>query len=1316
MKTYLYFRPLGFVIAGFIILFGSAGLFAQSITVLDCGSRYSTNICPSAIKASQRNELAANPPGDASGDGILSPMDVALIKQHILGAEFLDAPAILRADANQNGKTDVGDVIYVQQHPSPAVIKDTTIFLDDITSLTVVSVNLPEILIHWTGAGDPPFQVGHIISGTRPVGFLRRVKSFDIYGAELAVQTLDATLTEALDSGWFSATMDMNGAEPDKAAASLPGAPHLLSTADGLYWDLSGSTLFQSANFDLTMPEGFIRFDPDIDVDWDIGGTWVPPFVTLDYFYFGAESDLEVEIDLEMKVKEGLTLNKSFDIPGLKASKRFSAGYVEGYVEAKIVGKIEVVGEVSTTVRTGFYSRMDVGYNVEYIRGGWTTRKWKYFELYGKPVEVEIVEGGVTVRATIAPVLSMIFYEVVGPTISFEPYLKFAGTGQVLPPLVKATLSTGFDIVFGISFRIFDATLFDLTFATWKVWGPEVLWSKTLVNSIAIDVTPDGGEWDLTGPAHYHGSGDRLGVNAIINPPPGVYTLTCLDNMPGFNPPPFTFTRTLTANQSVTFRPSWIEGDNGVVIIDASPNSGTWKLEGPPSFGVILGLGDRKGESALIDAPPGNYKLTCFDSIPKAFPPASQQKTLLPGGSAEFDAAWTFADILTMIPVPPDTFTMGRRDDGDDGTSGADNELPRHEVMLSGFEIGKFEVTNAEYCDVLNTALGMDYLQNSSWEPYTGGDVFMRGNLLLAITSPHCQIEYLGEPVNAFVSETRDGQPMDDHPVCGVTWNGAIAFCNWLSEREGLTPVYSYSIWDKLNFQSGGYRLPSEAEWERAAAWDGAKHWIYGFMNDVIDYGNQCNYIYMNPMGLISDPRTSPVGWFNGINVSPNGGIPTVDSPSPSGCYDMSGNLREWCQDNHDPLYCEDFQVDPVEYYGSSVHVLRGGNWRDSSPYVRTASRSSADAPYQDDTIGFRVARTMGPVVTPTPTPSPSPTPAINYQDMISIEAGTFTMGRRDDGADATGGVDELPRHEVTLSAYEIAPYEVTNNQYCEVLNWALGQGLLENSTGGAYDGGDVYHGATLLLKVDDDDFICEHPPCQIEFHRGAFRSKTQRGMWGGCAWGFWLDYPMGNHPVVMVTWHGAVAYCNWTSQRDGLTPAYDLSTWELITPVTGGYRLPTEAEWERAAAWDGAKHWIYGYLNDTMDYTADVGRCNFANINPFRFDFFSGCYFTPYTVPSGWYDGVNISPQDNVQTVDSPSPVGCYDMTGNVDEWCQDWYGSDYYTGDPVTNPPGPATGEQRVVRGGSFSTWMDGCRTADRSSATPGWAMGTIGFRVAR
>ncbi len=330
----------------------------------------------------------------------------------------------------------------------------------------------------------------------------------------------------------------------------------------------------------------------------------------------------------------------------------------------------------------------------------------------------------------------------------------------------------------------------------------------------------------------------------------------------------------------------------------------------------------------------------------------------------------------------------------------------------------------------------------------------------------------------------------------------------------------------------------------------------------------------------------------------------------------------------------------------------------------------------------------------------------IHVGEMVSVPAGTFTMGRTDRGDDATCEYcpDELPRHEVTLSAYQIGKYDVTNQEYADILNWALARGYLKNESGAAYDGGYVYAANEVLVPAS-------YPVCQITYSGSQFSYRSRTGLPGT------TTYSMALHPVVGVTWYGAAMYCNWLSMSQGLTPCYDINNW-TCNFAANGYHLPTEAQWERAAAWDTAanKHWIYGFMSDTL---TGKNRCNHDDdsssdfgglVNPL------GLTDYPYTSPVGWFNGLNVSPNGSIPTVNSPSPVGCYDMSGNAWQWCNDWYAT--YTSEAVADPQGPSSGSLRVLRGGGWYIGGSACRSAYRIQYDPSDTDSyfQFGFRLAR
>jgi formylglycine-generating enzyme required for sulfatase activity len=192
------------------------------------------------------------------------------------------------------------------------------------------------------------------------------------------------------------------------------------------------------------------------------------------------------------------------------------------------------------------------------------------------------------------------------------------------------------------------------------------------------------------------------------------------------------------------------------------------------------------------------------------------------------------------------------------------------------------------------------------------------------------------------------------------------------------------------------------------------------------------------------------------------------------------------------------------------------------------------------------------------------------------------------------------------------------------------------------------------------------------------------------------------DQPVTRVTWNDAVEYCNWLSERDSLPAAYEKrdDTYVLKRPVTIGYRLPTEAEWEYAARYAAPGEFRRFAWGDALPFTNDVGNVagsETGNSLPASLQGYRDDY--PVVAPVGKF---------------KPTPLGLHDMSGNVSEWIDDYYLS-YVDPVPVIDPLGPQDGTRHVVRGASWKSasvtelrlaWRDG---ADSDSST-------IGFRVVR
>ncbi len=184
-------------------------------------------------------------------------------------------------------------------------------------------------------------------------------------------------------------------------------------------------------------------------------------------------------------------------------------------------------------------------------------------------------------------------------------------------------------------------------------------------------------------------------------------------------------------------------------------------------------------------------------------------------------------------------------------------------------------------------------------------------------------------------------------PVESVTWLQAVTFCNSLSEREGLPSVYAFEEeqWSVVDLHNGGYRLPTEAEWEYACrAGTVSRYWQGELLTS-----KDANFDARKP--LPDTPRASSPG-----EPVPVGSYP----PNPWGLFDMHGNVAEWCWD----YYAEDYPesaTDPVGPPSGAMRVYRGGSWFNSALFCRTATRNRLPEDAQRDFVGFRVVRSITP-------------------------------------------------------------------------------------------------------------------------------------------------------------------------------------------------------------------------------------------------------------------------------------------------------------------------------------------------------------------
>jgi formylglycine-generating enzyme len=270
---------------------------------------------------------------------------------------------------------------------------------------------------------------------------------------------------------------------------------------------------------------------------------------------------------------------------------------------------------------------------------------------------------------------------------------------------------------------------------------------------------------------------------------------------------------------------------------------------------------------------------------------------------------------------------------------------------------------------------------------------------------------------------------------------------------------------------------------------------------------------------------------------------------------------------------------------------------------------------------------------------------------MVLIPAGSFQMG----DAFSEGAVYELPVHSVEVSAFYLEKYEVSKGLWDRVKTWS-------STNGYSFD------------------------------NEGSGKAT--------------------NHPVQTINWYDMVKWCNARSEMEGRAPSYytDVGLTQVYKsgqaePYVNwhaGYRLPTEAEWEKAARGGATGHRFPWSNVDTISHS----QANYYSDASYSYDvsptrgynpaFVDGVM--PYTSPVGSF---------------APNGYGLYDISGNVWEWCWDWAGN--YPSTPETDPRGPDTGSTRVGRGGNWNYYAEHCRDSYRYGNPPTDTATNIGFRCA-
>ena len=604
---------------------------------------------------------------------------------------------------------------------------------------------------------------------------------------------------------------------------------------------------------------------------------------------------------------------------------------------------------------------------------------------------------------------------------------------------------------------------------------------------------------------------------------------------------------------------------------------------------------------------------------------------------------------IEMLLVPAGTFTMGCSASTQYGCNS--DESPTHQVTLSAFYMGRYEVTQAQWTAKMGS--------NPSY--------FM--------------------PANGYSSDTTK-------PVERVSWN-MIAAAGGFNSLTGL-------------------RLPTEAEWEYAyrAGTTTAFHSFPGYTSGTND-----------------DTLLGNIAWYSGNNGalgSSTYGTKAVGGKLANGLglHDMAGNVFEWCQDWYSSTYYASSPLtNPTGSTTGSYRLLRGGRWSGNSDSCRASLRDSDPPASISYYIGFRVARTADIIYISSVTPNSGATAGgtaititgANLTGAISVTVGgiaatsVVVVSSTSITAVTPAGTAGAKSVAVTTpdgTATAENAFTFVAPPWYTVLEQAPNPAVVTDAT--------LQNAITasgLPWRIRDNSSNIE----MLLVPAGTFTMGCSPSTQYGCGSD---EAPTHQVTLTQAFYMGRyeVTQAQWTAKM-GSNPSYfvpangyssdtakpvEQVSWYMIASTGGfmsvtGLRLPTEAEWEFAYR-AGTTTAFHSYAAQPNGFNDDTLLGNIA-----------------------WYSGNNGASGSSTYGTKAvggklANGLGLHDMSGNVWEWCQDWYSSTYYASSPLTNPTGPTTGTNRLLRGGSCFNFSYYFRASLRVPVNSGNVDYGVGFRAVR
>jgi len=610
-------------------------------------------------------------------------------------------------------------------------------------------------------------------------------------------------------------------------------------------------------------------------------------------------------------------------------------------------------------------------------------------------------------------------------------------------------------------------------------------------------------------------------------------------------------------------------------------------------------------------------------------------------------------------------------------------------------------------------------------------------------------------------------------PVCGVAWWEALAWCNERSKSEGLPECYSLAGCNEREPGNGmqcesvtvlaedenpllceGYRLPTEAEWEYAAR-AGTSTALYN------------GALTVDPESCDLDPALDAIGWYCG-NDEERPGYVGLKEPNAWGFHDMIGNVWEWVWDRYAADYYHERALllggavdeSPLGPESGSGRVARGGTWDRRAQYCRSASRANFSPLTGALFQGLRPARSVLADITCDGGADCDDANACTvdecregacYASPAQCDDGNECTADRCDGLD--GCVFEAVGDETPCDAGDGDGSGLCSSGVCVPVVCGDGDCNGDETEGscprdcGPEGYAFVPPGQLEMGSPGDEPgrHSDEGPQRTVRITKGLWMKSTEvtQGEWrammeemGATRLPWWFTSCGDDCPVERVSWWESLAYCNALSRSEELPECYTLNGCNAYAPGDGtvcvsvtvnaadedptrceGYRLPTEAEWEHAARAGSTTAFYNGGITQTERAPLEPNLDAIGWYGGNSAAFYEGGYSC-----SGWYDGALYCGTQPVGRKVA-NAWGLFDMPGNVWEWVWDRYDGGYYQarvdalgGVADDDPLGPPSGDEAVLRGGSWDYRARYCRSAERLKQALDMRQNYMGLRPVR